>query len=39
MKDLPARGYITPVSDEYKARLCAMINKNSNVVFVNFKRK
>jgi len=39
MKDLPTRGYVTPMSDEQKARLKAMINKDSNVVFVDFARK
>ncbi|UYE98840.1 hypothetical protein XbC2_416 [Xanthomonas phage XbC2] len=39
MKDLPTRGYVTPMSDEQKARLLAMINKDSNVVFVDFTRK
>jgi hypothetical protein len=39
MKDLPTRGYVTPMSDEQKARLMAIINKDSNVVFVDFTRK
>lgn len=37
MKDKPGN-MGTPMSDEQKARLIAMINPNSNVVFVDFKK-
>ena len=37
MKDKPGK-ISTPMSDELKARLIAMINPNSNVVFVDFKK-
>ena len=38
MNSSPNKMY-TPFSDEQKARLLAMINPKSNVVFVDFKRK
>lgn len=39
MKDFPTRGYVTPMSSELKARLMAIINKDSNVIFVDFEKK